>query len=1155
MVFSLSRSVRHAALLLSCLGLLLSGLHQAAAAPSAQIMLPDGGWQLWPDTKAAWREDAVYLPADVHLDDLPRNAPTGGWPVLTITRGIPVTLPSTVEQHFWGKFGMRPYTGGEYVSAGDDPQVKNGNYIGVSWWWRPIAVPPAFAGKTVILHIRGARQRAEVYLNQKLVGYSMMEETGFDCDISKAMRPGQINQLAIRITNPGGRLDWGDWMSQTWGKVTFHPGHGFGGLDRAITLTAHDPVSIADTWALNTPQVRTVGAYTCLHNATGQSVSGVLRVSVVDPKTGAALAAKAVPVTVAAGADKTVQAGITCPSAQLWDLKSPCLYRLHVEWAGGKTADARDVTFGFRWFAPSGIGKNATLRLNGQRIRIFSAISWGFWGLNGLWPTPALAVKEVQQAKRLGLNCLNFHRNIGKAEVLDVQDRLGLLRYMEPGNGQMALGSHKPGGTGEPSGSAETYMQEKILCMIRDARSHPSLVVYVVQNEANFDLKNPRVFALLRRMHQEDPSRTIVLKSGIETKGEAWMKPYDDTVYSDAGDGYSGWWDSHTVGYPDGTWNDGGYKGPDDYVYRNTNTKEIVDYGEMGGSGTADNHALMVAQIKAAGGRSYDLQDHQEILNAYNVFLDKWGFRSAFPTAQGLLLSIGNKQYDYWSSVIESARLSDASDYLTLSGWESTAIEDHSGLVDNLRNFHGDPALIHDRLAPLLPVAKPRHTVLAVGDSDTLDLYLLNETNKPAHGPLRLTLTAPSGKTTLLGVYPNPPFIADQFVYPIKAAVVTPPLTEEGVYHVSFADTDAHQTRALRVIRPRRLPPVRVGVVGGAALIAELNEIGGVTAQPYRAGGAYDLAAVSGGASGSAYATQDAIQKTDDPKLYQSQRYGPPGGLDFVLSGLPPGPATVTLYFAETFWTKPNARKFDVVLNGRTFLRDFDIYAEAGGKDIAVQKTFTVYAPQGTVEIRPGNVAENFAQFAALKATAGGKTVAVYFGDSAYTDRSGLTWQPYQPPSALDDALLSRVRLGLPLLLDTGDDHEADQDAQKLAAAGAFRYDGLVGRARAPWMGSWYFVRAHPVYDGLPVNETLHGDYQVSTGNANGLRVDGPGVQILAAYSRDHDRNIGAGTFTAPLGAGTILFQCMPPMHPAVRARWLANALAYLVGTTPKGAH
>ena len=104
-------------------------------------------------------------------------------------------------------------------------------------------------------------------------------------------------------------------------------------------------------------------------------------------------------------------------------------------------------------------------------------------------------------------------------------------------------------------------------------------------------------------------------------------------------------------------------------------------------------------------------------------------------------------------------------------------------------------------------------------------------------------------------------------------------------------------------------------------------------------------------------------------------------------------------------------------------------------------------------------------------------------------------------------------------------------------------------------MGCWYFVRAHPVYDGLPVNETMHGDYQVGTGSANGLRVDGPGVQIIAAYSRDHDRNIGAGTFTAPLGLGTVLFQCMPPMHPAMRARWLANALAYLASTAPKGAH
>lgn len=170
-------------------------------------------------------------------------------------------------------------------------------------------------------------------------------------------------------------------------------------------------------------------------------------------------------------------------------------------------------------------------------------------------------------------------------------------------------------------------------------------------------------------------------------------------------------------------------------------------------------------------------------------------------------------------------------------------------------------------------------------------------------------------------------------------------------------------------------------------------------------------------APGSACGTADAIAKTGDPKLYQTQRFGKAGGLDFVLSGLPPGPATVTLYFAETFQTTPGARKFDVVINGKTVLRDFDIYAKAGGKDIAVQKTFTVNAPQGTVEICPGSVAADNATFAALKATSGGKVVAVYFGGGPYT----------------------------------GDDHEADADARTLPPVPSSMTGWWAAPARSGW--------------------------------------------------------------------------------------------------------
>jgi hypothetical protein len=181
---------------------------QSAAAPLREsnidanfVAVPDTGWRLWPDQQAEWKNDTIFLPEDVRLASLPVNPPTGGWKSLSATQGIPVTLPTTVEQYFWGLQGMRPYKD-EYRFETADDEVKNGAYYGVSWWWHNLEIPAAFQGKRVFLHIRAARQRAEVYLNQQLVGYSIMEELPFECDITAAAHPGAANQLAIRITNP-----------------------------------------------------------------------------------------------------------------------------------------------------------------------------------------------------------------------------------------------------------------------------------------------------------------------------------------------------------------------------------------------------------------------------------------------------------------------------------------------------------------------------------------------------------------------------------------------------------------------------------------------------------------------------------------------------------------------------------------------------------------------------------------------------------------------------------------------------------------------------------------------------------------------------------------------------------------------------------------
>ena len=53
---------------------------------------------------------------------------------------------------------------------------------------------------------------------------------------------------------------------------------------------------------------------------------------------------------------------------------------------------------------------------------------------------------------------------------------------------------------------------------------------------------------------------------------------------------------------------------------------------------------------------------------------------------------------------------------------------------------------------------------------------------------------------------------------------------------------------------------------------------------------------------------------------------------------------------------------------------------------------------------------------------------------------------------------------------------------------------------------------------GLPTDAALGSFYQVKGRQSNGLLVDGPNVEVIVGYSRDHDRNVGAGTFTTKLG-------------------------------------
>ena len=89
----------------------------------------------------------------------------------------------------------------------------------------------------------------------------------------------------------------------------------------------------------------------------------------------------------------------------------------------------------------------------------------------------------------------------------------------------------------------------------------------------------------------------------------------------------------------------------------------------------------------------------------------------------------------------------------------------------------------------------------------------------------------------------------------------------------------------------------------------------------------------------------DSIQNTSDQTLYQSDRLaGNPTALTYTFS-VPPGQYNVTLKFAETYWGLPGKRVFNVFINNNPVIWNFDILYDAGGKDIAYDKTFSNLTP------------------------------------------------------------------------------------------------------------------------------------------------------------------------------------------------------------------
>jgi len=221
-----------------------------------------------------------------------------------------------------------------------------------------------------------------------------------------------------------------------------------------------------------------------------------------------------------------------------------------------------------------------------------------------------------------------------------------------------------------------------------------------------------------------------------------------------------------------------------------------------------------------------------------------------------------------------------------------------------------------------------------------------NLTGVAKSGQVALSWTASTGATAY-NVYRGTVFDGEATT-PI-ATVTSPAFTDTGVTNGTLYFYEVAATNSVGISGDTNqiaMTPMAAGGTSGAVSIS----CGGGAASPFVADTDFG--------SGAASSTTHAINTSDwltspvpPPSVLQTNRHGP---MTYRMGGFTPGQSrSVKLYFVEHFWTAAGKRLFNVIINGKQVLTDFDVFADAGGQYIAVQHAFTTTAnPSGEVVVQ-----------------------------------------------------------------------------------------------------------------------------------------------------------------------------------------------------------
>ena len=388
-------------------------------------------------------------------------------------------------------------------------------YKGYGWYRKYIDVPAQWMGKRISLDFEGAYRTAEIFVNGIAVGSHNFGYTGFEIDITKAIKPGR-NVVAVRLNNL-----WDSRVAPRAGEHVFS-----GGIYRDVKLVVTDPVHVA--WYgtfVTTPKVSkeaaTVNVKTEVKNEKNTSVTATVTTAIFDDKQ-KKIAEFTASKTLGAGQMMVFdQTSPEVKNPKLWSPKTPVLYSVKTTVAvNGKVIDDFVSPFGIRsiqFTADKGFFLNGEHHyFRGANVHQDRA-GWGDAVTNNAF------LRDIKIMKEAGFDFIRGSHYPHDPDFVTACDQEGMFFWSEVpfwGSGGTREEGDYEGSNAYPSNPQdwEAFDQsvlEQMADMIRIHRNHPSVIAWSTSNEPFFTTKEtlePTRKLLKKEVdlgHLLDPTRPV----------------------------------------------------------------------------------------------------------------------------------------------------------------------------------------------------------------------------------------------------------------------------------------------------------------------------------------------------------------------------------------------------------------------------------------------------------------------------------------------------------------------------------------------------------------------------------------------------------------------------------------------------------------------